>query len=231
MTMKIGIIAAMEEEMRAIKAELTEIVSEKISVFEFFKGNFTGHEVVLVQSGIGKVNSAIAATLLYDHFDVEAVINTGSAGALQTDLDIGDIVIGQELYYGDVDATAFGYQVGQVPQMPFAYKTDEKLQDVFAEAAEGAGFRVVFGDILTNDSFVADPEKVAYFQNEFPQAQVCEMEGAAIGQVAYQFDRPYLVVRAVSDRADGKASQTFDEFIIEAGEKSAQMLLKALKKL
>lgn len=223
---KLGIIAAMEEELRIIKNEIQNREQVDIAHMSFYTGSIYGQELVIVQSGIGKVNAAMAAVILAEKFDVDAIINTGSAGSLASELEQGDLVVSNQLAYHDVDATAFGYEIGQVPQMPLYYESDPHLNEKIKEAAHKTGWDVVFGDILTSDSFIADPKAIEKIKGTFPHAMVTEMEGAAIAQVAFQYGLPFTVVRAVSDSADGQAAQSFDEFIIEAGRKSADMVLK-----
>lgn len=223
---KLGIIAAMEEELEIIKNALEDQTQVDAAHMSFYTGTVHEQDLVIVQSGIGKVNAAMAAVILVEKFGVDAIINTGSAGALAAELEQGDLVVSQQLAYHDVDATAFGYAVGQVPQMPLYYKSDAGLNEKIEEAAHQADWKVIFGDILTSDSFIADSQALEKIKNDFPEALVTEMEGAAIAQVASQYGLPFTVVRAVSDSADGQAAQSFDEFITEAGKKSADMVLK-----
>lgn len=228
---KLGIIAAMEEELRIIKSNIENQEQIDIAHMSFYIGSIYGQELVIVQSGIGKVNAAMAAVILAEKFEVEAIINTGSAGSLTSELEQGDLVVSNQLAYHDVDATAFGYAMGQVPQMPLYYESDPDLNEKIREAAHKTGWDVVFGDILTGDSFIADPAAIEKIKDEFPHGRVTEMEGAAIAQVAFQYRLPFTVVRAVSDSADGQAAQSFDEFIIEAGKKSADMVLKYIEEV
>lgn len=228
---KIGIIGAMTEEINLIKDNLVDEDMQQISNLTFYLGTFNNVEVVLVQSGIGKVNAAISATLLIERFRCEAIINTGSAGAINHQLSIGDVVIANQLAYHDADSRAFGYDYGQIPQMPKYYPCDKKLAKLCRAAAEESRLHVKIGEIVSGDSFVATDERKADILSYFPQAMVTEMEGTAIAQVAYQFDIPVAVIRSVSDTADGEANQSFDDFIVEAGARSAGMVLLTLAKL
>lgn len=223
---RLGIIAAMEEELRIIKNRIENKVQVDAAHMSFYTGCIEGQDLVIVQSGIGKVNAAMAAVILVEKFGVDMIINTGSAGSLTDELEQGDLVVSNQLSYHDVDATAFGYVMGQVPQMPLYYKSDPELNEKIKEAARKTDWNVVFGEILTSDSFIADPKAIEKIKDKFSYALVTEMEGTAIAQVAFQYDLPFTVVRAVSDSADGQAAQSFDEFIIEAGRKSAGMVLK-----
>ncbi|MCC5895088.1 MAG: 5'-methylthioadenosine/adenosylhomocysteine nucleosidase [Alkalibacterium sp.] len=227
--MKIGIIAAMEQEIRVLTDQLTDLVQTTIANQTFYKGKIDQTPVVLVQSGIGKVNAAIAAALLVDHFEVNAIINTGSAGGIGKGLSVGDLIISTSLTYNDADARAFGYVYGQIPQMPETYLADEAHISLLEEAARSSHWEVKKGLIVTGDSFISNKERIEEIKGHFPEALVTEMEGAAIAQTCYQFNIPFVVVRAVSDVADEDASVSFNEFIELAGKKSAQMVLQYLR--
>ncbi|EXJ22841.1 5'-methylthioadenosine nucleosidase [Alkalibacterium sp. AK22] len=224
--MKIGIIAAMEQEIRTLKKQLAGTEQSKIANQTFYEGTISGVPVVLVQSGIGKVNAAIAATLLIDRFKAETVINTGSAGGIGKGLTVGDLVISNDLSYNDADARAFGYVFGQIPQMPARYQADPETISRLKEAALSSHWEVKDGLIVSGDSFISDKAVIVEIQSHFEEALVTEMEGAAVAQVCYQFDTPFAVVRAVSDVADEEASGSFEEFIETAGRKSGEMVLK-----
>jgi len=226
--MKIGIIAAMQEELALLKEELIDAKSWTRAGIAFYSGALGNHEVILVQSGIGKVQAALTATLLVHEFGVQALINTGSAGGVGAGLKVGDVVISDTTAYWDVDVTGFGYEKGQLPAQPRYFESSKYLAMEMQKAAEKIGQHALRGLIVTGDSFISDPAKTQEIINTFPQVLACEMEGAAIGQVAHQFGIGYLVVRAMSDTADHQATQTFDEFIIDAGKRSAQMVLTFL---
>lgn len=228
--MKIGIIAAMEQEVKA----LVEVMEEK-SVTEkanqtFYDGTIYEQEVTVVRSGIGKVNAAIATALLIDTFEVDTVINTGSAGGIGKGLSVGDLVLATELSYNDADAQVFGYAFGQIPQMPDRYTADQELIKMVKAAALATDWSVEEGLVVSGDSFIASKEQTNHIKEHFPEVLVTEMEGAAVAQTCYQFNVPFVVVRALSDTADEEASVSFDEFIDEAGKKSADMVLAFLEK-
>lgn len=230
--MRYGIINAMPEEMTALVAAMMEERQSTIAGKIFHHGKIGTVDVVVVESGIGKVASAITTTLLITNFAVDAVINSGSAGALGTDLRIGDVVIANELAYSDADARAFGYAYGQVPQQPARFVADEDLVNRLATVySENADVRLSKGLIVTSDSFIAGDEQKHAILSNFPEAQSAEMEGASIAQVAHYFDIPFAVVRAISDNANGEAGPTFDDFIIEAGRQSAQVLIDFFNKV
>lgn len=229
--MKIGIIAAMEQEVKVLIEKLREKEVTTIANQTFYNGKIGQVEVTLVQSGIGKVNATIATTLLIETFKVDAVINTGSAGGIGEGLSIGDLVLSTDLSYNDADARVFGYEFGQVPQMPNRYKGDPSLINKVTKAAEEMNWPISKGLIVTGDSFIADTEQISKIKEYFPEALVTEMEGAAVAQTCYQFDKPVVVIRALSDTADEEASVSFDTFIEQAGKQSADMVLNFLEKI
>ncbi|MGX7031341.1 5'-methylthioadenosine/adenosylhomocysteine nucleosidase [Vagococcus zengguangii] len=227
--MKIGIIGAMAEEVIVLKEAMENMSSWQEAGNEFFQGTIAGNEVVVVQSGIGKVMSAMTATLLIHRYQVDVLLNTGSAGGVGEGLAIGDIVISTKLAYNDVDVTAFGYAKGQMAGMPLYYEADEQVIADLETASISEGLRVKRGLITTSDSFIASQDKIEGIKADFPDVLATEMEGAAIAQVATQYQVPFAVVRAISDVADEEASMSFDEFIIEAGKKSALVVIEFIK--
>ena len=226
--MKYGIICAMEEEIKALRAQLTNADEENIANMIFYSGEINDHEVVLVRAGIGKVQAGVTTAFLIENFKVDAVINSGSAGGIGAGLAVGDLVLSTGAAYHDASATVFGYKPGQLPQQPQIFEADQKLLQAVSEAASQAGLQVKPGLIVTGDQFVSSQAQIAAIKEIYPQALCCEMEGAAVAQVAYQFNKPFLIVRAMSDVGDEDAGQSFDEFIIDAGKKSAQMILNLL---
>lgn len=229
--MKIGIIGAMEEEVVTLKEAMENPSTEMIAGAEFTCGQYAGKEIVLVRCGIGKVAAAVTATLLMDHFQVDALINTGSAGGIGEGLKVGDIVISERLAYHDADVTAFGYAPGQMAQMPLYYEAEPLFIEAAKQAAAETEETVYTGTIVSGDQFVNSKERIAEIKAIFPDALANEMEATAIAQVAYQFSTPFVVIRAMSDVADEEASISFDEFIQIAGKKSAEMVLKLLQKI
>lgn len=225
----IGIIAAMEQEARALLENMKEVQTTRIHHLEYISGLIHGKEVVVTQSGIGKVNSALATAFLIDRFQPELVINTGSAGGIKPGLKVGDVLIGDVLSYHDVDATAFGYQKGQVPQMPAVYESHPQIIQEMKTAIDSIGLHHEIGMIVSSDSFVANASEVARIRQEFPGAGATEMEGASIAQTCYTMEVPFVVVRAISDSADEEASVSFDEFIEVAGKNSAEMVMNFLE--
>ena len=229
--MKIGIIAAMPEELIHLTQNLDKPQEVQVLGNTYYTGTIGKTEVVLVQSGIGKVMSAMSVAVLADHFQVEAIINTGSAGALAEGIAVGDVVIADKLVYHDVDVTAFGYAYGQMAGQPLYFESDKNFITRIQENLSQLDQTWHLGLIATGDSFIAGDDKIASIKSHFPGVLAVEMEGAAIAQAAQALSLPFLVIRAMSDNANHEASISFDEFIIEAGRRSAQVLLAFLKAL
>ena len=227
--MKIGIIAAMPEELVHLTQNLDRAQEVQVLGNTYYTGTVGKTEVVLVQSGIGKVMSAMSVAVLADHFQVDAVINTGSAGAVAEGIAVGDVVIADKLAYHDVDVTAFGYAYGQMAQQPLYFESDKNFVAKIQESLSQLNQKWHLGLIATGDSFIAGDDKIASIKSHFPDVLAVEMEGAAIAQAAQALGLPFLVIRAMSDNANHEASISFDEFIIEAGRRSAQVLLAFLK--
>lgn len=228
--MKFGIIAAMPQELGILVETLVEKEEVPVLGNTYYTGRLGKHEVVLVQSGIGKVMSAMSVAILADHFQVDAVINTGSAGAVADGLQIGDVVVADQLAYHDVDVTAFGYAYGQMAGQELYFPADQVLLENMRSVLVEQELVSQVGLIATGDSFIAGQDKIAAIKAHFPQVLAVEMEGAAIAQAAVNAGKSFLVIRAMSDRAQGDANITFDEFIIQAGEQSAKILLAFLEK-
>lgn len=229
--MKIGIIAAMEQELRLLVDQLTHKKEETVLSTTYYSGRLGKHDLVLVQSGVGKVMSAMSVAILADHFGVEALINTGSAGAVASGLNIGDVVVADRLAYHDVDLTAFGYDYGQMSMQPLYFESDPQFVQVFQSVLVKHDRPSKIGLITTSDSFIAGQDKIDQIKAHFPDTLAVEMEGAAVAQAAQAAGRPFIVVRAMSDTAAHDANITFDEFIIQAGRQSAQVLIDFLETL
>ncbi|HEN0944643.1 TPA: 5'-methylthioadenosine/adenosylhomocysteine nucleosidase [Streptococcus agalactiae] len=229
--MKIGIIAAMEEELKLLVENLEDKSQETVLSNVYYSGRYGEHELVLVQSGVGKVMSAMSVAILVESFKVDAIINTGSAGAVATGLNVGDVVVADTLVYHDVDLTAFGYDYGQMSMQPLYFHSDKTFVSTFEAVLSKEEMTSKVGLIATGDSFIAGQEKIDVIKGHFPQVLAVEMEGAAIAQAAQATGKPFVVVRAISDTAAHDANITFDEFIIEAGKRSAQVLMAFLKAL
>ncbi|EOB7626537.1 5'-methylthioadenosine/S-adenosylhomocysteine nucleosidase [Staphylococcus aureus] len=220
----IGIIGAMEEEVTILKNKLTQLSEISVAHVKFYTGILKDREVVITQSGIGKVNAAISTTLLINKFKPDVIINTGSAGALDESLNVGDVLISDDVKYHDADATAFGYEYGQIPQMPVAFQSSksliEKVSQVVQQQQQQLTAKV--GLIVSGDSFIGSVEQRQKIKKAFPNAMAVEMEATAIAQTCYQFNVPFVVVRAVSDLANGEAEMSFEAFLEKAAVSSSQ---------
>ena len=226
--MKIGIIAAMPEELKILVENLENAEKHLRLGHVYHTGSIGRHEVVLVESGIGKVMSAMSVAVLVNEFKVTAVINTGSAGAVAEGLQIGDIVVADRLVYHDVDVTAFGYEYGQMARQPLYFEASRYLVSEMKKILEKT-HRV--GLIATGDSFIAGQDKIDRIKGHFPDVLAVEMEGAAVAQATHSIGLPFMVIRAMSDTASHDANISFDEFIHEAGKRSADTLIQFLKEL
>ncbi|WP_280545731.1 5'-methylthioadenosine/S-adenosylhomocysteine nucleosidase [Halomonas sp. 11-S5] len=230
---RIGIIGAMAQEVAALASQLEDRRTRQHVGCTFHLGKLHGVEVVILQSGIGKVNAAIGTTLLLDVYHPEAIINTGSAGGFGEGLEIGDVVVSSEVRHHDVDAVVFGYEHGQVPNMPAAYFPDARLVTMARECVEALDeVKVVEGLIATGDVFMACPELVATTRSRFPTMLAAEMEAAAIAQTCHHYGCPFVVIRALSDIAGGGDNHlSFSEFLEKAADHSTRMVTAMVDRL
>ncbi|GMQ45528.1 5'-methylthioadenosine/S-adenosylhomocysteine nucleosidase [Vibrio sp. 10N] len=230
--MKIGVIGAMEQEVSILKAALVNLEETKKGGCTFFTGQLNGADIVLLQSGIGKVAAAVGTTILLSDYQPDVVINTGSAGGFESSLNLGDVVISTEVRHHDADVTAFGYEIGQMAGQPAAFTADQKLMDVAEQAlAQMEDKHAVRGLICTGDEFVCRPERQAVISENFPGVIAVEMEASAIAQTCHQFNTPFVVVRAISDVADKESPMSFEEFLPLAAQSSSEMVVKMVELL
>ncbi|MBU2871023.1 5'-methylthioadenosine/S-adenosylhomocysteine nucleosidase [Colwellia sp. E2M01] len=233
--MKAGIIGAMEPEVAILKAKLTDATSTEHAGYTFHQGELDGSEVVIVQSGIGKVAAALATAIIIDRFAVDYVVNTGSAGGFDASLKVGDIVVSSEVRYHDVDLTAFGYEVGQLPANPVAFMPHADLVAAakagIAQLSTDKDVTAITGLITTGDTFMTKEEDVAKARNNFPTMAAVEMEGAAIAQACLQLKTPFVIIRSLSDIAGKESPHTFEEYLETASVNSSQLVLNMLAQL
>ncbi len=227
-----GIIGAMDEEVALLKEKMDiEVVVKKASM-EFYQGMMGGREIVVVRSGIGKVNAGICAQILIDVFNVTRLINTGIAGSLRAEIDIGDIVVSSDALHHDMDARNFGYERGEIPRMgTLAFPADPQLIEMAREACAEANpdIHVFVGRVVTGDQFIAErsvKNEIASWTEGF----CTEMEGAAIAQAAYLNKVPFVIVRAISDKADDSASMDYPTFEQQAIEHSVKLVERFVMK-
>lgn len=211
---KIGIIGAMEEEVNILKKRMEDVTIQRIASMEFYEGKVGGCQAVVVQSGIGKVNAAVCTQILADVFHIDAVINTGVAGSLRKEINIADIVLSTDAVQHDMDATGFGYDLGVIPRMETSVFTADPELVTLAEQICREDIRDVgvhTGRIVSGDQFISDSGKKEWLAKYF--GGLCtEMEGAAIAQAAYLNHIPFLIVRAISDKADHSAEMAYSVF-------------------
>ena len=229
----LGIIGAMEVEVKELREMMENPQAQTVAGMTFYQGTIKGKEVVVVRSGIGKVNAGICSQILVDRYQVEGIINTGIAGSLRNEINIGDIVLATVAVQHDVDATGFGYPLGEIPQMGIKeFPADEKLRALAEECSKKANpdIQVFCGRVASGDQWICNKEKKNWIQNNF-DAYCTEMEGAAIAQAAYLNNIPYLVVRAISDKADDSANMDYSEFEAKAVKNSVRLMAAMIAEL
>ena len=210
----LGIIGAMKAEVEQLKQEMKQPEVVTVAGMEFYKGTIGEKEVVVVQSGIGKVSAALCVQILADRFGVDGVVNTGIAGSLKAEINIGDIVVSTDAIQHDMDATGFGYEPGVIPRMPVScFAADKRLvkaaEDACKEAVPEVG--VFAGRIVSGDQFISDRQVKNRITAQFG-GMCTEMEGAAIAQAAYLNSIPFVIIRAISDKADDSATVDYPTF-------------------
>ena len=222
--MTIAIIGAMEEEVALLRDAMEVEEVRTIAHVEFTKGKLNHREVVLLKSGIGKVNVAIATTLLFEHYNIDYVINTGSAGGLHEEANIGDVVISTGTLYHDVDVTGFNYAYGQVPGMPAIYESNVSLVKKVESILDKIGKNYWLGTIGTGDSFINRLDQMELIKKNCPSVIAIEMEAAAVAQVCHHYEKPFIIVRALSDIAGKESHISFNEFLTVAAKESSEMV-------
>lgn len=227
----IGIIGAMEEEIRLLKENMADLTEEKFPGFIVYRGQLAGQEVALVQSGIGKVNAALSLACLVEHYPIDLIINTGTAAGVGSAMKVGDLILAQSLVHHDVDLTAFGRPKGQMSGMPLQFTPNEGALVKLVETCKELEFPYHLGLIGSGDQFIASPERVAQIKADFPEILGLEMESAAIAQAAHVYGIPFVIIRCASDAGDDEANFSFDEFVVQAGAQSARLLMAYLTRI
>ena len=223
---KIGIIGAMELEIETLKEKMNITKTVYKANMDFFEGTLNGTDIVLVKCGIGKVNAGICAQILAGDFNVTHIINTGVAGSLDARLDIGDIVVSTSATYHDMDVTVFGYKLGEVPQLGTPeFFADENLAELAKTSCETVNptIKVFKGRVVSGDQFICSQSAKDYIVENF-EALCTEMEGAAIAHGAFLNKIPFVVIRAISDKADDSAEMDYPTFEKKAAEHSAKLV-------
>lgn len=230
---KIGIIGAMELEVEELKAKMnTEKIVKKAGM-EFYEGTLNNADVVIVRSGIGKVNAALCVQILADLFEVTHIINTGIAGSLNAKLDIGDILVSETAIHHDVDATIFGYPLGEVPQLGVReFTADKELINLAIASCEKVNpdIHAITGKVVSGDQFISSKEVKNRLIETF-QGDCAEMEGASIAHGAYLNHLPFVIIRAISDKADDSAEMDYPSFEKAAALHSAKLVEDMIQKI
>lgn len=231
---KIGIIGAMDSEINLLKKSMTEVNSKKIGKITFHEGKLQGKDVVLFRTGVGKVNSAVGTDIAIREFGVDKIIFTGIAGAIDHNLNVLDLVVSDKLAQHDFDLTAFGCPLGLIDEEESVYFTaDKNLVEIAKKSAVKVlgEDKVHVGTIISGDQFIADKQKVIALGESFG-AKAVEMEGASVAQVAgSMYHIPFVVLRTISDKADGSAQISYEDLKTAASDHSAKIVLEMLKNL
>lgn len=230
---KIGIIGAMELEVEELKAKMAIRRTEEKASMEFLEGTLNDTEVVIVRSGIGKVNAALCTQILCDVFEVTHIINTGVAGSLKNEIDIGDIVVSTDALHHDVDVRIFGYPLGEVPQIGrLSFPADERLIEIASSTCREVNpdIKVYEGRIVSGDQFISDKQVKDNIIKNF-QGFCVEMESASVAHAAYLNHVPFVIIRAISDKADDSAEMDYPTFEKAAAAHSAALVEHMLAKI
>ena len=229
----LGIIGAMDTEVAKLKEVMEDVNITKAASMEFYEGKLNGARAVVVKAGVGKVNAACCTQTLIDHFPVSCVINTGIAGSLKAEIDIGDVVLATDAVEHDMDVAVLGYAPGKIPDMDVeSFEADEKLRKIAKESCEKVNpdISVYEGRVVTGDQFISSKEEKAWLTETF--GGCCgEMEGAAIAHAAYLKQVPFLLVRAISDKADDSAQMDYPTFEAKAIEHSVRLIVEMAGRL
>lgn len=228
----LGIIGAMDEEVARLKEMISGLHIVQRAGMEFYKGQIHEKNVVVVKCGVGKVNAAMCTQAMIDLFSVDAIINTGIAGSLDAGIDIGDIVLATDTVEHDMDVAALGYEPGVIPDTETSvFATDVELLDIAQVAAKVAKLdvKVFTGRVVSGDQFISSREKKEWLVSKFG-GRCAEMEGASIGHVATLNRVPYLVVRAISDKADDSAQMDYPAFAAKAIENSVRLMTEIINR-
>lgn len=221
--LKTGIIGAMDEEVSSLKEALTEEKVTTVANMDFYEGKLDGKDVVVVKCSVGKVNAAACTQILIDRFGVDRIINTGVAGSLDASIDIGDIVVSTDAVQHDMDVTALGFARGEIPYSDLSvFSADQEMRKNAVEAVKATApeIHVFEGRVCSGDQFIASRAQKEAIISEFG-GMCCEMEGAAIAQVCCLNGTPFVIIRAISDKADDSEEMSYIEFVHAAAERCA----------
>ncbi len=229
--MKIAIIAAMHEECVNIRQTLNLQTSKKFLNMQINETNWSGHQLLLIESGIGKVNATLAAHHTLSAWQTDLVINTGSAGGIVKGAQICDYVIADKICHHDIDISPIGFKHGQLPNLPVYYNTDVTLTAQMFSLCQSLGLTAHHGNIASADTFVYKPSQLKHINQQFDDIVACEMEAGAVAQVCYLYNKPFIMVRNLSDIAGHNAPVNFQQHLEEAGQHSSQLVLEFIRRI
>ncbi len=232
MDKRFGIIAAMREECENFILVMKNTQTSQIGHIIITEGQYLGHHVIVICCGIGKVNAAVAATLLIKEFNPDYIINTGSAGGFAKDLNIGDVIIAKAAAFHDVDVTVFGYEYGQLPGQPLWFESDSYLHNMAQNGILSQdNHRIRSGNVISGDSFISQKQQLIKLHERFSDADIIDMEAAAIAQVCHIFQKPLLVVRSVSDLVHKENPMDFKEFLPRAAQNALDVVTHIIREV
>ncbi|MGO1922376.1 MAG: 5'-methylthioadenosine/S-adenosylhomocysteine nucleosidase [Jeotgalicoccus sp.] len=228
----VGIIGAMEPEVEILKDSMLIEKEETVAHTTAYIGTLNGQNIVLVQSGIGKVNASIITALILERYDIDYIINTGVAGSMDENLKVTDMVVSTEVAHHDVDATNFGYSYGQVPGMPAVYTSDDMLvRQTLAALSLNDEINGSSGLVVSGDSFIDSDAEKKHIYGNFPNAMCVDMESSSIAQTCWQFKTPFVIIRSMSDSANDAADMNYEEFLAKACVHSSEVVKSVLREL
>jgi len=224
---KIAVIVAVDQELQAMKHKFEKIEEKKLRDLTYYEGSINGKEYIIIKSGIGKVNSARTTQMLIDKFDLDYIVNIGSAGSLNDELEIGDIVIGNELVQHDFDTTAFGDEKGYITGAGKIFKSNEELVEKYRKYVQenDLDYQAKVGTIASGDIFLTEKAMKEKIRSKF-RADCVEMEGAAIAQICTLNKIPFIVIRSISDKPNGKNQMDYNKFADLASKRCADLIVK-----
>ena len=234
--MRIGVIGAMHLECEFFREALKDSSNTDYLDIKITQGSWAGHQVCLLESGIGKVNATLATEWLAREFNPDLVINTGSAGGIKEGAQVGDFVFADKVCHHDIDVTPIGFDFGELPRLPVYYAIKQSWLQLLEQVATGCKAsrhidQYHTGTIASGESFIYHDHQVAQIKSRFDAVVACEMEAAAVAQVCYLHGIDYLVLRNLSDVAGDHAAINFNQYIEQAGRKSTALVLAFLTEI
>lgn len=226
--MRFLLVVAMLEEIEPIREKLNPYLVDKFGHVTIEKGSYKGHEVYLVESGIGKVNASMGITVGLERYKPDVVLNYGVVGSLYNHIQVGDVIVPNDYVYSDADDTAFGSPLGRVPRIPNTYTLHEGLKAVVSQLT-GSGANIKTGQVVTSDTFVYKEEQVQFIRDNFPDGIINDMESTAMAQVAYTYNIPFISVKTISDHADGGSTDSYNQEKDKVAKDAVSVLFEAME--